>query len=124
MKKLTGKEEQIMQVIWREGPLFVKEIRAGLPAPRPHYNTVATVVRILEEKGFVGHETFGNTHRFFAKVTREAYRAQYLGKVLEDYFDNSYKKLVSFFARSEKISPDELREIIKLIEQEKDGSDE
>ena len=77
------------------------------------------MVRNLEEKGFVGHEAFGNTHRYFPLVTREAYRKEFIGETVADYFDHSYKSLVSYFASEEKISADELREIIELIEKKK-----
>lgn len=120
MKKLTEKEEQIMQVIWDKEKVLVREIVDDLPGPKPHYNTVATITRILESKGFVGHESMGNVNRYFPTVRKEEYRAHFLGKVLDDYFDNSYKQLVSFFARSDKISADDLRDIIDLIEQKKD----
>ncbi|HSR59205.1 MAG TPA: BlaI/MecI/CopY family transcriptional regulator [Robiginitalea sp.] len=117
MQKLTNKEEEVMQLLWKLENAFVKDLLDAFPGrPKPHYNTLSTIVRNLEEKGFVGHEAFGNTHRYFATVSREAYRRKFIGETIAGYFDHNYKNLVSFFAKEEKISADELREIIKLIE--------
>ena len=119
MQKLTNKEELIMQVIWRLQKAFVKEIIEELPDPKPHYNTVSTIVRILEDKGFVDHKSFGNTHQYFAKVSKEAYQKSALGEVLENYFDNSYSKMVTYFAKEEKISEKELNDIIQMIKNQR-----
>lgn len=120
MQRLTNKEEEIMKLLWKLQKAFVKELLEAFPGMRkPHYNTLSTMVRNLEEKGFVGHEAFGNTHRYFPVVTREAYREEFIGETVADYFDHSYKSLVSYFASEEKISADELREIIELIEKKK-----
>ncbi len=109
-----------MKLLWKLKKAFVRELLEAFPGKRkPHYNTLSTMVRNLEEKGFVGHEAFGNTHRYFPLVTREAYRKEYIGDTIADYFDHSYKSLVSYFAREEKISAEELREIIELIEKKK-----
>ncbi|WP_456379509.1 BlaI/MecI/CopY family transcriptional regulator [Lutibacter sp.] len=116
MDKLTNKEEEIMQVLWKLKKAFVKEVIAELPEPKPHYNTVSTVIRKMEDKGYVKHETFGNTHRYYPTVSKENYRKNYFLDATQNYFENSYKNVVSFFAKEEKISADELREIIKLIE--------
>ncbi len=120
MQRLTNKEEEVMKLLWKLKKAFVRELLEAFPGKRkPHYNTLSTMVRNLEEKGFVGHEAFGNTHRYFPLVTREAYRKEYIGDTIADYFDHSYKSLVSYFAREEKISAEELREIIELIEKKK-----
>lgn len=117
MQKLTNKEEEVMQLLWKLEKAFVKDLLDAFPGrPKPHYNTLSTMVRNLEEKGFVGHEAFGNTHRYFPTVSREAYRRKFIGDTVAGYFDHNYKSLVSFFAKEEKISADELREIIDLIE--------
>ena len=117
IQKLTNKEEEIMQGLWKLKKAFVKELLEELPAdPKPHYNTVSTLVRNLEEKGFVGHEAFGNTHRYYPLISREDYRKAYISDTVAGYFDHDYKNLVSFFAKEEKITADELREIIELIE--------
>lgn len=119
MQKLTNKEEEIMKIIWQLEKVFVKEIRAKLSGDKPHYNTLSTIVRNLEEKKYVGHEAFGNTHRYYPIISKEAYRKKYINSSMLDYFDNSYKNLVSAFAKDEKISIEELKEIIDLIENKK-----
>ncbi len=119
MQKLTNKEEEVMKVLWLLGKAFVKEILAEIEGPKPHYNTLSTIVRNLEDKAYVGHEAFGNTHRYYPLVTKEAYRKQFVNRSLVDFYDNSYKSMVSFFAREEKISVEDLKEIIDLIEKNK-----
>jgi len=119
MQKLTNKEEEVMKILWKLERAFVKEIRKEFNQPRPHYNTLSTIVRILEDKKYVGHEAFGNTHRYYPLVSREEYRKRFINRTIADYYDNSYKNMVSFFAEEQKISADELREIIELIEKKK-----
>lgn len=119
MQKLTNKEEEVMKVLWHLEKAFVKEILAEIEGPKPHYNTLSTIVRNLEDKKYVGHEAFGNTHRYFPLVSKEAYRKQFVNRSLVDFYDNSYKSMVSFFAKEEKISVEELKEIIALIEKKK-----
>lgn len=115
MKKLTARELQLMQVLWKMGKAFVKEIIEDLPEPKLHYNTVSTTIRILEEKGFVDHESFGQAHRYFPLVSKDSYQNTAVGDVLETYFDNSYSKMIAHFAKQEKISPEELEEILRMI---------
>ncbi|PCJ98457.1 MAG: transcriptional regulator [Flavobacteriaceae bacterium] len=119
MQKLTNKEEEIMKILWKMEKAFVKEILSEMKEDKPHYNTMSTIVRNLEEKKYVGHEAFGNTHRYFPIVSKEAYRKKFINSTISDYYDNSYKSLVSFFAKEEKISVEELKEIIDLIEKKK-----
>lgn len=119
MQKLTNKEEEIMMILWKAGKAFVKDILAEFRGEKPHYNTLSTIVRNLEEKGYVSHEVFGNTHRYFPLITKEAYRKRFINATIAEYYDNSYKSLVSLFAREEKISVKELKEIIALIEKNK-----
>mgnify|MGYP001595261761 CR=1 FL=1 len=116
MYKLTNIEEEIMHVLWKLKQAFVKVVVAELPTPRPHYNTVSTVIRKMEDKGFIGHEAFGNTHRYYPAISKEDYRKGYFSTAINNYFENSYKNVVSFFANEEKISVEELKEIIKIIE--------
>ncbi len=116
---MTNKEEEVMIILWRLKKAFVKEIMAEIEGDKPHYNTLSTIVRNLEEKKYVSHEAFGNTHRYFPLVTLEAYRKRFVNSKLAEYFDNSYKSMVSFFAKEEKISVEELKEIIDLIEKKK-----
>ncbi len=119
MQKLTNKEEEIMKILWKLEKAFVKEILSKMDNDKPHYNTLSTIVRNLEDKKFVTHEAFGNTHRYFPIVSKEAYRKKFINSTISDYYDNSYKSLVSFFASEKKISVEELKEIIDLIEKKK-----
>ncbi len=119
MQKLTNKEEEVMQILWKLEKAFVKEIMAEIKEDQPHYNTLSTIVRILEEKGFVGHTAFGNSHQYYPIVAMEDYRKRFMTTAITNYFDSSYKNLVSFFAEEEKISADELREILDMIEKKK-----
>ncbi len=116
MEKLTNKEEEIMQVLWQLKKAFVKEVVAELPNPKPHYNTISTTIRKMEDKGFVGHKAFGKTHQYFPLLSKEEYRKTFMQKTISHYFENSYKNVVSFFAKEDKISVEELKEIIQLIE--------
>jgi len=116
MEKLTNKEEEIMRVLWRLKEAFVKEIVAELPDPKPHYNTISTVVRNMEEKGFIKYNAFGKSHRYYPAISKEAYKKTFMHKTIQNYFEDSYKNVVSFFAKEEKISVSELKEIISIIE--------
>lgn len=113
---LTEKETEIMNILWDHGPMFVREMLEFYPEPRPHFNTVATTVRILESKGYVDHEVFGTSHRFKAIVERKKLSSRSLTDVIRNYFGNSYKMAVSALVEEEKISVDELKEIVDLIE--------
>ncbi|MBT8188311.1 MAG: BlaI/MecI/CopY family transcriptional regulator [Croceitalea sp.] len=119
MQKLTNKEEEVMKILWKLEKAFVKEVMKEMKGDKPHYNTLSTIIRNLEEKGYVAHEAFGNTHRYYPTVSKEAYRKKYINSTIADYYDNSYKSLVSFFAKEEKISVQELKEIISIIENQK-----
>ena len=119
MEKLTNKEEEILQVIWHLEKAFVKDVVAELPKPKPHYNTISTIIRNMEEKGVVGHNSFGKTHQYYAKISKEDYKKGFMQKTIQNYFENSYKNVVSFFAQEEKISVKELKEIISIIENNK-----
>ena len=116
MDKLTNKEEEILQVLWTLEKAFVKDIIQALPDPKPHYNTVSTIIRNMEQKGFVKYQAFGKTHQYYPVVSKETYRKAFMNKTINNYFESSYKNVVSFFAKEEKISIDELKEIIELIE--------
>ena len=116
MQKLTNKEEEIMHILWKLEKAFVKEIQAEIVEDQPHYNTLSTIVRNLEEKGYVAHHAFGNTHQYYPAVSIEDYRQGFMSTAIDNYFNSSYKSMVSFFAKEEKISADELREILDMIE--------
>jgi predicted transcriptional regulator len=119
MQNLTNKEEEIMLILWHLKKAFVKEILTEIKDEQPHYNTLSTIVRNLEEKGFVAHNAFGNTHQYYPIIKIEDYRKRFMNDAVDTYFDSSYKNMVSHFAREEKISATELREILAIIENEK-----
>ena len=116
MKKLTNKEEEIMHILWTLEKAFVKDVLAEIKDEKPHYNTLSTIIRNLEEKGYVAYNAYGKTHQYYPVVSKEAYRQRFMNSAIESYFNNSYKNVVSFFANEEKISVEELKEIIALIE--------
>jgi predicted transcriptional regulator len=118
MKELTRAEEQIMQVLWRLGKGFVKDIVDELPEPKPAYNTVSTIVRILEKKGFVSHEAFGKTHQYFPLTSKDEYKKNFLKSFIKRYFGDSFQEMVSFFASGRDIDLEELEEIRKLLNEQ------
>ncbi len=119
MQKLTNKEEEIMHILWKLKKAFVKEVLVEITEEKPHYNTLSTIIRNLEEKGFVSYNAYGNTHQYFPVISIEDYRKRFMNTAIDNYFDSSYKNMVSFFAEENKISADELREILAIIEQKK-----
>ncbi|MDE6560542.1 MAG: BlaI/MecI/CopY family transcriptional regulator [Muribaculaceae bacterium] len=114
---LTEKETELMNMLWERGPLFIREMVDLFPDPKPHFNTVSTTIRILEGKGYVGHEVLGNSHRFYATANRSEFRSRSLGDVIRNFFGNSYRVAISSLIEEEKISVDEVKEILKIIEQ-------
>ena len=118
MKQLTRAEEQIMHILWKLEKAFVKDIIAEFPRPKPAYNTVSTIVRILEAKEFVGHKSFGKKHQYFPLVSKTDYRKNQFSNFVSNYFGNSYKSVASFFTKEENLSLEELEEINRLIEEE------
>lgn len=120
MKTMTIKEEEIMQVVWKLEKAFVKEIIEELPDPKPHYNTVSTLARNLEEKGLLLYEAFGNSHRYYAAISQDSYRKVKLKDLMTNYFDNSFKNLVTFFTNEESVSKEELEELSDLINKDLD----
>ncbi|MBD0254598.1 MAG: BlaI/MecI/CopY family transcriptional regulator [Cytophagales bacterium] len=116
MKRLSEKEEALMNIVWRLERAFAKEVREALPDPKPHINTVATTLRRLADKGFLQYEDFGTTYRYSALVSRKEYTTRFVKPLLSCLFGNSIKNVVAFFAEEEEISPEELKEIIKMIE--------
>jgi len=119
MLKLTNKEEEIMQILWKLKKAFVKDILEEITEEKPHYNTLSTIVRNLEEKEYVGYKAYGKTHQYFPIISIENYRKKFMNTAIDTYFNSSYKNLVSFFAEEEKITAKELREILTLIENKK-----
>ena len=120
MQRLTKAEEQIMQVLWKLENALVKEIITALPIPKPAYNTVSTIIRILEKKDFVGHKSLGKKYEYFPLVSKKEYRKSQFGGFVRNYFEDSYKSLASFFTKEENLSLEELEEIQTLIKKEID----
>ena len=116
MQKLTNKEEEIMHILWKLEKAFVKDVLAEIEEDKPHYNTLSTIIRNLEDKGYVSYNAYGKTHQYFPIVSKEAYKKRFMNTAIENYFNSSYKNVVSFFAKEEKISVEDLKEIISLIE--------
>lgn len=128
MKVLTRAEEQIMQVLWKLKRGFVKDIIPQLPDPKPAYNTVSTIVRILEKKGFVSYRAYGKTHEYYPLVSKDDYKKQFLNRFVKNYFGDSFPELVSFFAQDRNLSVSELEELADSIKHalknQKSGDDE
>lgn len=116
MKRLTAREEEIMGYFWTEGPLFVKQLLEFYGEPKPHFNTLSTIVRGLEEKGFLAHHAYGNTYQYYAAVSEADYSRGTLKNVIAKYFNNSYLGVISSLVREEEISVDELRKLIDDVE--------
>ena len=116
MKRLTAREEEIMGYFWTEGPLFVKQLLEFYGEPKPHFNTLSTIVRGLEEKGFLAHNTYGNTYQYYAAVSEADYSRGTLKNVIAKYFNNSYLGVISSLVREGGISVDELRKLIDEVE--------
>ena len=116
MKHLTNREEEIMERFWDRGALFVHDLIRDMDEPKPHYNTVSTIVRGLEEKGFLGHEVFGNTYQYHAVISEEEFRKGTLKNVINKYFNNSYLNAVSSLVQEEDILLEELKQLIAEVE--------
>jgi len=115
MQKLTRKEEEIMQVLWRLEKGFVKEVQEELPEPKPHYNTVSTMIKILEEKQFIDRKKLGNMYQYFPIVPKETYQSDAADDLVEKYFDGSSVNIIAHFAKKENMSDEEIQEIVKII---------
>lgn len=118
MKKLTPAEEELMQILWQIEEGFVKDLLGHYPEPKPAYNTVSTIIRILEQKQFVGHKPVGKSHLYYPVVTEDAYKKFYLNTLLEGYFENSFDNLVSFFAKEKKLTEKEMLGLLEMIKKE------
>lgn len=117
IKELTKAEEQVMRILWDLKEGIVKDILEKMPAPRPAYNTVSTVIRVLESKKFVDHKAFGNSHVYYPLVAEKDYKRYAFDKVMKNYFDNSYEHLVSFLVNEKKLDVNELEELTRLAQQ-------
>ena len=118
MKELTKAEEQVMQILWNLDKAFVKEIIEEMPEPKPAYNTISTIIRILEQKGFVDHQAFGKTYQYFPIVDKDEYSQFYLNNFLKGYFSGSFERLVSFFAKENDLGVKEMDELMKHVKKD------
>ncbi|MEJ7645391.1 MAG: BlaI/MecI/CopY family transcriptional regulator [Chryseolinea sp.] len=119
MKELTKAEDQVMQILWEIRKGFVKDIISQMPGPKPAYNTVSTIVRILENKGFVDHTAYGKTHEYFPLITKDKYTKFYLNNLIRGYFDGSFQNLVSFFAKENKLDTNDLEKLLGELKKQK-----
>lgn len=120
MEKLTHQEEEVILVIWKKGRGIIKDFLEELPKPRPPYTTVASVVKNLERKGYLASEKIGNTYLYTPHISQDDYKKRFLSGIVKSYFSNSYKEMVTFFAQENKLSEEDLRQIIAMIEHEKE----
>jgi BlaI family penicillinase repressor len=118
MKELTKAEEQVMHILWELENAFVKEIVAKIPEPKPAYNTISTITRILEKKGFVSHVAYGKSHQYFPLMGKKEYTRTFMKGFVRNYFSNSYRDMVSFFAKEEQVSLSELEEVKRMVEEQ------
>ena len=116
MKELTTREEEVMRYFWENEALFVKQLVEMYPDPKPHFNTLSTYVRSLEEKGFLSHESFGSTYRYYKVISEEAYRNGTLKNLVKKHFANSYLSVVSSLIKEQDLSVDEVRKMLDEVE--------
>ncbi len=121
MEELTTKEEEVMQILWDLNKALVRDIMSELPNSKQPYTTVASIVRILEKKGYVSHKPYGKTHEYYPLVSKAEYRRRKFKGLLAQYFDNSIESVVSFLAKEEKLSPKEFEELTKMIAKESEN---
>jgi predicted transcriptional regulator len=124
MKKLTKAEEQVMQILWEMEEGLVRDIVRKFPDPKPAYNTVSTVVRVLEKKGFVSHKAYGNTYLYFPRVDKEEYARVHFRDFMKYYFNDSFPKMAAFFAREKNLDITDMEEILKITREEINKSKE
>jgi BlaI family penicillinase repressor len=121
LKELTKAEEEVMQILWKNGKGFIKDLLEDFPEPKPAYNTVSTIVRILETKGFVDHKSFGKTFEYYPLVSKKKYSDFIMKSMMKNYFGNSFKQMVSFFAESNKMSVKDLDDLMKEVKKSQHG---
>jgi predicted transcriptional regulator len=122
MTTLTKAEEQVMQILWDKNEGFVKDLLEQFPEPKPAYNTVSTIIRILEKKGFVDHKSYGKSHQYYPLMSREQYRNERFSNLMKNYFNNSMKQVLSHFGKSGSLDIEEADEIIKMMEEIKQNT--
>ena len=120
LSKLTNKEEEILNYFWDQGPLFIRELLALQDEPKPHFNTLSTIVRSLKEKGYIAHRAYGSNFQYYAIVSREEFKALSLKNVINKYYDNSIFSAISSLVKEEKISEKELKELLDLVNNSQD----
>lgn len=118
IKELTRAEEEVMQILWRLKRGFIKEILEKFDEPRPAYSTVSTIIRILQEKGFVNYKVYGRTFQYFPVISKDDYRKTQMSSFVRNYFSNSYQKMVSFFAREDTITVKDMEDIMAMMKKE------
>jgi predicted transcriptional regulator len=114
-KPLTKAEEEIMQALWQLDKAFIKDVVDALPEPRPHYNTVSTIIKILEDKGFVAHESFGKANRYYSLIDKDDYSKKSMKQFVKKYFEGSFANMLSFFAKEKDISVKDLEELLNEL---------
>jgi predicted transcriptional regulator len=119
LKELTKAEDQVMQILWKLEKAFVKDIVEEMPNPKPAYNTVSTIVRILETKGFISHKAYGKTHEYFPTISKDKYTKFYLNNMIKGYFNGSFQNLVSFFAKENKLDATDLEKLMDELKKQK-----
>jgi len=124
IKELTRAEEQIMQILWELEKGFVKDIIEKMPEPKPAYNTVSTIVRILEQKGFIDHNAFGKTHEYFPLISKKDYTHSFMSNFVRNYFKGSFQEMVSFFAKEDNLSVAELDELMNEVKRDLESQNE
>ncbi len=117
MITLTKAEEKIMKILWRIGKGFIKDIQDQYPDPKPPYNSVSTIVRVLVQKDIVGYTAYGKSHEYHPLISREEYRKGQMSRLLSDYYNNSLKQVVNFFSESKQLDEKELDEVMQLLEE-------
>jgi predicted transcriptional regulator len=118
MKELTKAEEQVMQLLWKQEKAFVKDLVEKMPEPKPAYNTVSTIIRILEKKGFVDHNAYGKTHEYFPTISKKDYTRLFMKNFMRNYFSGSFQEMVSFFAREDNMSLADLDELMDDVKRD------
>jgi predicted transcriptional regulator len=124
MKELTKAEEQVMHILWDIEKGFVKDILLQMESPKPAYNTISTIVRILETKGFIAHKEYGKSHRYYPIIKKKEYSRERMNEMVTNYFGNSASQVVSFFAKNKKMNLKEVDEMIKLLQELKEKGNE
>jgi BlaI family transcriptional regulator, penicillinase repressor len=119
LKELTRAEDQVMQILWKLEKGFIKDIVEEMPEPKPAYNTVSTIVRILETKGFIDHKAYGKTHEYFPLITKDKYTKFYLNNMIKGYFNGSFQNLVSFFAKENKMDAADVEKLMDEVKKQK-----